>query len=158
MNLRSEPLTTCEWAYIAGLLDGEGTIALEYHTNHKARPYANPYIGCSNKNLEALEFLRSRLGGRIIAFTPTLANASDAYKYTLHGRDNIKRVLEGIQPYSIIKRRHITLMLQFFNDLPVGQGVRKSNFEYELQLTYIEDFRTLNRKGRKEVTYEASTA
>lgn len=49
--------------YIAGLLDGEGTITLS--RIHSANTFRTPVVSCSSTTIEFLELLKSYYGGNI---------------------------------------------------------------------------------------------
>lgn len=49
--------------YIAGLIDGEGTITIT--RKYKTSKFRMPVISCSSTTIELLEYLQSKLGGSI---------------------------------------------------------------------------------------------
>jgi hypothetical protein len=49
--------------YIAGLLDGEGTITLT--KSHSRKEFKTPVVSCSSTTIEFLELLKSNYGGHI---------------------------------------------------------------------------------------------
>lgn len=54
-----------ETAYIAGIIDGEGTITLS--RCHKGDPYRTPIVSCSSTTCEILEYLQKHYGGSIVS-------------------------------------------------------------------------------------------
>lgn len=52
-----------ELYYLAGLIDGEGTITLTRHNKH--RKYRSPTISCSSTTYQIVEYLKQNYGGYI---------------------------------------------------------------------------------------------
>ena len=75
-------MTETEKAYIAGIIDGEGSIMLQkFHSNE----YPSPCISISSTTLELLKWIKSVVGkGTIIRkknYNPE--NHQDCYSYTI---------------------------------------------------------------------------
>lgn len=94
-------LTREEVGYIAGFMDGEGSILIS------EKKKTNPTIQFPNTNLESIEWLQKKLtvGGLAITVREKL-NPKWKTLYQLHigGVLNVYAILKVIEPYLIIKR------------------------------------------------------
>lgn len=87
-------MTSEEWAYIAGLFDGEGCVYRRLRSGHSHR------IQISQSTPEVLEWVRNCLGyGKIYG-----PYARNQYTWTLGQRKLIGHFARGVLPYSIVKR------------------------------------------------------
>lgn len=115
-----------QWGYVAGIIDGEGTITIcrsEYTTNRKAengRP-ARQYhttgfslkISVKNTDLKLMKWLKSRFGGEWYADKgkqPINWKSSYAWYY---GAESKQDFLLAILPYLIIKKEQALIALEF---------------------------------------------
>lgn len=135
-----------EWAYAAGIIDGEGSVGMHMHNTGSHR-VAVVTLTVTNGCRECLEFLSQRFGGEIIRVRSTNPNSRPSFHYKLVGRERLKLVLEGIQPYCIVKKGQIALALAFFEECPVQQGVPLSEEKTALRDSFIERFHILNKVG-----------
>jgi hypothetical protein len=95
-----------ERAYIAGIVDGEGTITL---TRKHRNNIHSPEITVANTDLRLLEWLKERLGGLIKKKVRKLPQHSQAYTWIITNNRAIG-VMNEIQEFLIIKRKHSELI------------------------------------------------
>lgn len=108
-----ENLTESEIGYIAGIIDGEGSIAIAY-TFHPGRSkkrchYLRLYVGITDKPV--IDWLVSKLGGssgKDIRNHPRRT----IYKYYLTGK-NAANIIKLIRPLLIVKREQADLAIYF---------------------------------------------
>jgi hypothetical protein len=115
-----------QWGYVAGIVDGEGTITIcrsEYTANRKAengRP-ARQYhttgfslkISVKNTDVRLVKWLKSRFGGEYYTDTGKKpANWKDSYVWH-YGAETKQEFLLAILPYLIIKKEQALLALEF---------------------------------------------
>src|SRR5688500_4637701 len=105
-------------AYIAGIIDGEGCIAIG---KHKTRAYKSGYQVCprlsvTNTNLKLLKDLRKVTGvGNITSFERKKnPNWKIGYTWQVFGKD-INKVLVTVLPYLRLKQRQAKLVIRFIN-------------------------------------------
>ena len=105
-------LSTTEWAYIAGFLDGEGCISPRLH------PDRNPQIRltASQVDIAPLLYIQSRLGGQIAQRD---YGYGTAYVWRLTSRYAVKDALRQLYPYLIVKRRRAAVAYKI---LQLGKG------------------------------------
>jgi hypothetical protein len=89
-------LTVSEAAYLAGIIDGEGTITLtRTHRGENRRPV----VSISNTELPLLVYVRSVVGaGRITTKARTRTHHSPGFAYSLRSRQALE-LLEQVSPY-----------------------------------------------------------
>lgn len=124
-----------KWPYMAGIIDGEGTIALCTYTRDKqigTRTYVRAEIRVVNTRFDLIKWCMANFGGR---FRTDLNNrrgygqksqVSPLYVWWPSGRANKEKLLLGILPHLILKREQAKLMLEF---LRLG-----SSWDYEKKL------------------------
>ena len=91
-------IPSSEWklGYIAGLLDGEGTITIWRK---------QPYCSITNTSKEVMEWLANNLGGTIYKPKRREKATKDIYLWSLSRTKDIAKLLRILLPYLIIKRR-----------------------------------------------------
>lgn len=125
-------------AYIAGLIDGEGTISLNKQTE-KAHPQWNPkytpYIGFTNTNLEALELVGDFLGSNVrhhVGSKDGFKGNKECFRVVKNGKNNVRKLLEKLLPYLVIKKKQAELVINYCDNFVassgVGRGVRNGRF------------------------------
>lgn len=132
-------LTEAHYAYLAGLLDGEGYIG----TQLVQSKYWRTALEISMTHRETIDWLQMAFGGAI--YTPTVPrpNARQYWKWTITG-NLIRRHLPKALPYMITKRKHAELMLQIL-DL-THQG--RSSIENETAKGFLcQALKAINRRG-----------
>ena len=110
-----------EWlAYLAGFFDGEGTISIHKHKETTSRGYYfQPFFSVSNTNLEALTFIKNKLGniGNLHKTSTRKGELEKgwkpAYRLDIGKRSHLLELLPKIIPYLIIKKKQSELLLQF---------------------------------------------
>ena len=122
-------VTEAEWSYLAGIVDGEGSIYIRSQRDRWLLGY--PVLNISNTNPRLMEWIKSRFGGSLAAIKPSASTFRK--RVLLHLSWTGKRmepVLEGILPYLIIKRDQAELALAArklvgkVGDNPVSSDVR----------------------------------
>ena len=96
-------LRAVEAAYIAGLIDGEGTITLtQEHRNERRRLV----VSISNTEKQLLEFVQTAVGaGRITNKRTYRAKHTPSFTYKITNRQALE-LLRQIQPYLLSYKAH----------------------------------------------------
>ena len=105
-------MTETEKSYIAGIIDGEGSIMLQrIHKNE----FPCPCISVASTSLELLSCLKKTIGkGMIVSKKNYNPEAhKDCYSYVLRRNDAIK-LIEEIYPYLVIdsKKKRAKLIIE----------------------------------------------
>ena len=94
-----------EKAYIAGIIDGEGSIMLtRFHKNE----YHSPCVSISSTDMELLEWIKNttKMGRIINKKNYNEEKYLDSYTYRVI-YDNAIKLLKQIEPYLIINRKKL---------------------------------------------------
>ncbi|MGN9166038.1 LAGLIDADG family homing endonuclease [Tissierellaceae bacterium HCP3S3_D8] len=98
-------MTDTEKAYLAGIVDGEGSIMLiRFHKNQ----YPSPCVSISSTDLELLKWIKktAKMGRIINKKNYNKERHLDSYTYRVIYDDAIK-LLKDIAPYLIIRRKRL---------------------------------------------------
>lgn len=118
-----------DWAYLAGILDGEG-----YVTVNKA----GARLEVASTEVKLIDWMCARIGGSRTQYQPKNLKYKLTYKWATAKRDHVEWVLSNCVPYMIIKRPQAQAVLQYLQDNPADTKLRE---EYTSLLTI------LNKKG-----------
>jgi len=115
-------MTDTEKAYIAGIIDGEGSIMLtKFHNNQ----YPAPCISISSTTIELLQWIKEKTKVGTIKSKKNYNkdNHKDSYTYTVKYNDAIE-LLKQIQPYLIIetKKKRAELILSKYKKVTPRNG------------------------------------
>jgi hypothetical protein len=83
-------------AYVAGLIDGEGTITLSH--NNKGDAYRTPVVSMTSTTKELVELLHREYGGSVRFHRTYRARHSDSFIWSVRHNRALK-MLERIAPY-----------------------------------------------------------
>lgn len=128
-------LTETELAYIAGIIDGEGTISLSRNKAlHSLTGYRfQPRLTIANSNLELIHWLRERLSlGKPCVITSHSWRANKPVYVCSMMSFRVIGLLKQILPYLIVKKEQAKLVMKY------GELRKQKNFlaygleEYEL--------------------------
>jgi hypothetical protein len=100
------PLDQVVKAYLAGIVDGEGTVTLMKH--HKNETHI-PFVGIANNNLKLLKWIKSIVGGNICTKKKRLPHHNNSYVLNIR-QDRALRFINEIKKYLIIKRPQAELI------------------------------------------------
>ena len=95
-------LTELEKGYIAGLIDGQGSICLTKEA--KEREFKYPNIELTSTTFEIVSYLKDKLGGTISKRKNTNVNWKTAWKWMLRTNATIQ-LLEEIQNYLLVPEK-----------------------------------------------------
>jgi hypothetical protein len=123
-----------EKAYVAGLVDGEASFCITKHVSPRKGRWLQPCLDISNNDENCLEYLREMYGGTI----NTINNRAHHLRFT-HPRF-IKKILEDLLPYLIVKKEQAKVMLSFCES-----RIRRRGMAYtKNELAWCEALKILN--------------
>lgn len=107
--------TTEQLSYLAGIIDGEGSISIEIQSqsvrHNRNCDYYSLRLLVVNTNMPLLTWIEANFGGTIRA-RPLVANRRACYVWNLCSH-KAAAVLAACQPYMIIKAAHVEVFLEF---------------------------------------------
>jgi hypothetical protein len=101
-------------SYLAGIVDGEGTIAFAY--SEKAADKKRPRLSVKNTDLELMQWISKYFGGKYYGNQPKNEGYKYVYRWSIDGVANIAFLLDAIRPYLIIKRKNCDNLLKYCNE------------------------------------------
>lgn len=131
-------MTEIEKAYIAGIIDGEGSIMLQrFHTNQ----YPAPCVSIASTTIELLTWLKDTIGYGVIIkkknYNPEKHKLS--YSFVIKQNNAIK-LLEDIYPYLIIesKRKRADMIITQYKALTPRNGRYSDELLAKKEMFYEE--------------------
>lgn len=150
-------LSDFERGWIAGLIDGDGSIALNFVKRKRKYHYRHdfsllPSIRITNNNLELLEVLKKTIGGGICIQRASAKNKKwkDFYHWTLVGIFRIKSLLKQVLPDLIVRRPQAELILKYCTSrIKRLKGKPRAPYSKD-EIELVHKMEVLNRgKGHK---------
>lgn len=131
--------TETQWAYLAGIIDGEGCISLHMGSNG----YPHPRVQIANNRIELHDWLSKHF------YFKTLATNNRSNCFTTHCAESshIKWLLENTLPFYVIKREQAELLLEYVANSQ-GQG-RKNLTPAERILEIMARLKILHHRERR---------
>jgi len=105
-------------AYLAGIVDGEGTVTLMKH--HKNETHI-PFVGIANNNLKLLQWIKSTVGGNICSKKKRLPHHNNSYVLNIR-QDRALRFINEIKKYLIVKRPQAELITKRYKTVTHRAG------------------------------------
>lgn len=118
-NPLQSTLPIYELAYIAGLFDGEGCVALHRFRGRKNRcDAAKIALTCSitNTDKRAIDFMQSRFKGSVACEDRSRHNHKNSWKWAIFSRQ-AAAFLKEILPFLVLKKERAILAIQFADNL-----------------------------------------
>lgn len=145
---RIRQTTISERAYLAGIIDGEGSICpIRYSqkVNGKTYRYGDIRIAVYNTNADLIKWVSRRFGEGNTQKSNRAEGHKPCYQWSVLGRKT-HVIIEAIIPYLVIKREQAKLALDY-NQVRGTLGVRLTN-EIKMERERIMDqLARLNKRG-----------
>ena len=110
-------LTDLEKGYVAGIIDGEGTITITirfYNGKYNRCPELRPLVEVANNNKEIIEKLKNSLGGSFSAKTYRYKGIEKpSYEWMVTGVPRSLAILREIAPHLIAKKKVAYALMEF---------------------------------------------
>ena len=114
VELAQELVDDTTWAYLAGIIDGEGTISLTLINDKKRkREYLRPYILIGNSNPKLFEYLERRIVRGSITKSLKVDRKKTVYRWQITDWQSIKLILRNTIPFLVLKWEQAELLLEF---------------------------------------------
>lgn len=133
-----------KWAYLAGIVDGEGCFCIGKTNSHKNHTLA---ITVTNTNIQLIIWLKDNFGGHITVYKTKNEKYKTSYKWQFTKASKVKCILEKILPHLIVKKEQAMIALEFGRT--VGRGGRKTSPEViNYRETLRQNILKLNKRGK----------
>lgn len=96
-------------AYIAGIIDGEGSISIVRRTDED-RFIGRIYIGQGVKGLSVLNFIKDRFGGCLYEYKASKATNGSMYRWIATDA-KAKKIALKVVPFLLIKREQARILI-----------------------------------------------
>lgn len=146
-------LSVAEAAYLAGIIDGEGTITVSRKKDHNGMRggYAyRPYVAVANTNILVLEWCRRVTGiGRVgVSGSRHGPRQKQGYRWQLWSQ-KAGQLLRAIRPYLVIKIKQADILILMIESARDGVGRDGlTTTERQFQIETYETLKLLNKRGR----------
>ena len=134
-------MTSEEKAYIAGIIDGEGTVTLSRaHVNEMPAPK----VSVANNSLQLLSWIKNKVGSGVVIQRSRRA-PQHGIAYVLDISDNAAlSLLSEVKEYLIIKKRHAELITSRYKAVTPRNGKYTSELLVG-KMKLVSEIRKLNR-------------
>ena len=140
-----DPVSREDLAYAAGLIDGEGTIALVRH--RATQPFRHPTITMASCSYELVDFMKKLLGGHISHKRTYREGHTPSFVWAVRHSEALT-CLEKVAPFmrEPEKLRRAHLILEEYPRLTLRNGRYKPE-EIQKKLDFEENFFCNSRKS-----------
>jgi hypothetical protein len=147
-----------EIAYIAGLIDGEGTIRMQkYSQKGKTwNPKYTPMIFFTNTDLEAIKLVGRFIRANIIEHVGSkngFNGSKQCYRVCRAGAKSVIKPIETLLPFLRIKKKQAELVLKYCRNYnPIRRDGKKGNYRTDEENNFREGIylliKELNQYGK----------
>jgi len=138
-----EMISEVELAYLAGIMDGEGTITI---TKHYSRKQHKHYLRVSLQIANCSYPLKQKLAQwGFLARVDTNSSGHKYWRIQLSGW-HIAEPLRKLKPYLIIKKEHVSLVLRY---IELRQEQRFHSEPSQEMLDIYQTIHSLNKRGSR---------
>ena len=131
-----------EKAYIAGIIDGEGTVTL---SRAHANETPSPKVSVANNSLPLLKWIKDKAGSGVI-ITRSQREPQHGIQYVLDISDNAAlELLAEIKGYLIIKKSHADLLVSRYKAVTSRNGRYTKKLLAE-KMELVSEIRKLNQQ------------
>lgn len=110
-----------DFAYLAGIIDGEGTITLSYNSKNDA--FRRLFVSVANTDCGLINWLQERFGGKVRARAVHNPKHRPAFEWRIE-QDHALRVLKNLSTFLRVesKRRRAEYILAHYKSVTVRNG------------------------------------
>jgi len=137
-------LSSTQKSYLAGFLDGDGSIYVRLKPNdtYKYGFQVSPYIIFFQSSKEQKNFERLC---SLIGFGYMRKRKDGIMEFTIGRKEDIRKFLSMVKPYVVLKRRQVSLMEEI---LKFKDTVKNKN-DFEKLMELIDSFREINYSKKR---------
>jgi LAGLIDADG DNA endonuclease family protein len=139
--------TIAELSYLAGIIDGEGSIYIQSRKRSYAIDYF-PRFQIVNTDKKLMDWIYSKFGGNLFQKNRIKHNPKWRLQYEwFTTRKLMDQLLELIIPYLICKKEHAQIMLEFRKTFLQKTSYRVSGEVLSFRNECLHKLKVLNKRG-----------
>ncbi len=142
------------WVYLAGIIDGEGSVALYRKRNQKGYLIWEPKLEISNTSKKFHIWVKDNFGGGTSKhrFNPEKYPRTKTSYTNAFSSNKIREIAPKVLPFLIIKKRQTELLLEAVALIGRKRKTAKKSMEYRrlskaIEIIYLR-LRKLNKRGK----------
>ena len=115
-SIGQRPPSPAEVAYVAGFLDGEGSIVIRRARKIPGRRTGIDFrlqIQFAQNDIRPLKLIEETFGGKTYACKPRKPTHAPYFQLSLQSRMGCQRLLEATRPHLLVKKEQAELALRF---------------------------------------------
>jgi hypothetical protein len=110
------PLTNTERAYLAGIVDGEGSIMVQRSMSRSSGNHYFPVIKVANTDRNLIDWLKSNVNDKTAGYRSRLhEGCKDVYHWIIASNEAIA-LLKTIRPYLVVKGQQADVVLAMHDE------------------------------------------
>jgi hypothetical protein len=143
-----DKLTSEQWAYLAGIFDGEGSVYLRraYNRYGPRRTFSLSVTVVCGCHRNAIARINRMIGTKTLEKINGTGNKRTAWRIRLHG-SQATRFLEGVQPFVLMKTRQIKIAIAFQKAKPSRGMHPLSETHVQFEQKCKDELTILNQRG-----------
>jgi len=134
-------LEEVEKAYLAGIVDGEGTVTLMKHHKNET---PIPFVAVANNSLPLLKWIKTKAEGMIVSKRKSKPHHHDSFVWSVR-QDRALRFLNEIKKYLIIKRPQAELITGKYKQVTHRAGKYTPEM-FRKKMLLVAKIRLLNQR------------
>jgi hypothetical protein len=107
-------ITEVQKAYVAGILDGEGSITNSPRKHRRKVPFCI-VVSITNQSYALLEYIQSIIGGKIYRHSIQKQNGKQNWRLVIHRQLDVVYLLENIKDYLCLKKARAEKALEDYH-------------------------------------------
>lgn len=150
MATRGNYLDKVQRAYMAGIIDGEGSLSIHKQPSNTCRAgYRFRVSVCmTNTDYKLVMRMKNWFGGTVYLQKQRHENRKPIWRWNLNSVHQCLYFLKQIEPYLFVKKKQARLCLDFLENGGMGyNGIRVSDEEFARRTILFEKCRLLNHRG-----------
>lgn len=140
-------MTKTELAYLAGIIDGEGTLGASLY--RKKTGWCRTYLSISNTSENLMHYIHDLIGeGSVYCWKAKKLNHKPSYQFVIRGY-GLRRLLPQIQEFLVLKVKQGVLVRELLKltDRQSPDYVYKDATRLGRQTEIVKELHLLNQKG-----------
>lgn len=139
-------LSETEAAYLAGIVDGEGSLTISMGVSHGTVNIV-PEISIANNKYALMQWLLDRVSGSVYG---RIHKGNQATSYTWKCTNSLRvPLLQRLLPYLLLKQRQAEIVIEIADQIRANsyRGKRLPDEALLQRLQLVSEIRTLNKRG-----------